>query len=108
MSVSGLIALIACMTSILAKIVFSFRIKGLERLSERENGHYQTAKNELYAAVQKQKRLTAEKKQIEGRRNAIQRNIKNTETTLKELQKLKKEDDDLREYQKEMIKGKSH
>lgn len=107
MSVSGTIALIACISSILAKIVFSVRIKSLERLQEHENDMYQDAKNELHAAVQKEKRLTAETKQLESRRKAIERNIKNTDTTLKELQTRKQEDDAVRAYQKELLKGKS-
>jgi len=107
MSVSGVIALIACVLSILAKIIFSFRIKSLERLQESENTTYQKAKNELFASIQKEKRITSETKQLESRRSAIQRNINSIEKTLKELQTRKQEDDAIRAYQKEMLKGKS-
>ncbi|MGA1195711.1 MAG: hypothetical protein ACO36I_04310 [Candidatus Latescibacterota bacterium] len=107
MSVSGVIALIACVLSILAKIIFSFRIKSLERLQESEHATYQKAKNELHASRQKEKRITSETKQLESRRSAIQRNINNIEKTLQELQTRKQEDDAIRAYQKEMIKGKS-
>ena len=107
MSVSGVIALIACVLSILVKIIFSFRIKSLERLQESENTTYQKAKNELHASIQRHKLLIAETKQLESRRSAIQRNINNIEKTLKELQTRKQEDDAIRAHQKEMIKGKS-
>jgi hypothetical protein len=107
MSVSGFIALIACVSSILAKIILSVRLKGLERLQEAENDIYQAAKNELHAALQKHERLVAETKQFESKRKAIQRNIKNTDVTLKELQTRKREDDAVRAYQKDLLKGKS-
>ena len=103
MSVSGLVALIACLASVFAKIIFSFRIKSLEKLSEIENETYQKAKNELHAAMQTQKRLEAENKQLEARRGATQRNIKNIQGTLEELQTRKREDDAVRAYQKELL-----
>lgn len=105
MSVSGLVALCACLASILAKILLSLRIKSLERLQETENNANQTAKNELHAAIQKQKRLEAETKQLEARRSTTQRNIKNITNTLKTLQTRKQEDDAIRAHQKEMLKG---
>lgn len=107
MSVAGTIALLACLASILAKIIFTVRIKSLERHQELENDNYQTAKNELHAATQILKRLEAEQKQLEARRNTTERAIKNISGTLKELQTRKREDDAIREYQKELIKGKS-
>lgn len=108
MSVSGLVALIACLASVFAKVIFSFRIKSLERLSEVESETYQKAKNELHAAMQKQKRLEAETKQLDAKRGATQRNIRNIKSTLEELQTRKKEDDAVRAYQKELLsKGKS-
>lgn len=106
MSVSGIIALIACLASVLAKVIFTIHSNRLERIQEMENNNYQTAKNELHASMQKQKRLEAEKKQLESRLKATERSIKNIESTLKDLQTRKKEDDAIRAYQKEMIKGK--
>ena len=104
MSVSGLIALVCCMASIFAKILFSMRIKRLERTSERESANYHAAKKELHVAVQNHRRIEAQIKQLEGRSKSIQRGIDQAETTLEGLHTRKQED--VREYQKEMIKGK--
>lgn len=106
MSVESIIALMACFSSVLAKVFFTMRTNHLERMHEMENNTYQTAKNELHASMQKQKRLDAEKKQLESRRSATERSIKSIEKTLNELQTRKKEDDAIRAYQKEMLKSK--
>ena len=106
MSVSGVIALAACVSSVFSKIIFTVRMKSLERVHETEHANYQKAKNELHAAAQHNKLLEVEVKQHEGRRRAILRNIKTTTDTLAKLQTRKEEDDSIREYQKDLIKGK--
>ena len=107
MSVAGSIALIACAASVLAKIVLSLRQKSLERISEKESIDYHAARSALHAAEQNHKRIEAEAKRLEGRRTTILRNISHTETTLKELQTRKEEDESVRAYQKDIIKGKA-
>lgn len=106
MDITGIIALVACAASICAKMLFSFRARGLERIHEQENHSYQLAQNECHRVQQKRKLLEAEQRQLDARRSAIQRNIDKITQSLKELQERKKEDDEVRAYQKDMLQGK--
>lgn len=105
MDAVGLIALIVCVSSICAKMFFNIRLRSLERILSQENTAHQTAQNELHLMIQKNKQLEAEGKHLESRRNTVQRNIRNMEKTLKELETRKQEDDAVRAYQEALIKG---
>lgn len=105
MDTTGIIALVACAASICAKMLFAFRIRSLERIHEQENHSYQSAQNELHRARQNRKRQVVEQKQLEARRKTIQRNIDKITKSLQELKTLKKEDDEIRAYQKEILQS---
>ena len=103
MDIVGTLALIACASSICAKMLFSFRIRSLERIHEQENQSYQVAQNDLHGARQKHKQAAAEQKQHEAKRGATQRSIEKIKKSLQELQERKKEDDQVRAVQREML-----
>lgn len=105
MNTVGLIALIACMASVCAKMIFTLRIRGLKRVREQENGTYQDAQKALHQALQNNKRVEAETKHLETRRRSMDRNLKMVSNTLDELLKRKEEDDTIRAFQKALIKG---
>lgn len=105
MSIVGLIALTACLSSVCAKLFFTVRMRTMERMHEKESSAYQASQNALHQALQQNKRLEAERKQIEARRNALERTVKVVENTLNELKKRKEEDDAIRAFQKSLIKG---
>ena len=97
MDIVGTLALIACASSICAKMLFSFRIRSLERIHEQEN------QSDLHGARQKHKLAAAEQKQLEAKRGATQRSIEKIKKSLQELQERKKEDDQVRAVQREML-----
>ena len=104
MDTLGLLAVAAILSSILAKIVFAFRIRNLDQVLEKEQNAYQAVKKELLAAQQRHKLMEAEKKRLDVRRGAIQRNLRKMKSTLNELQNRQQEEDAVRAHQQAMLK----
>lgn len=105
MNTVGLIALIACVSSVCAKMFFTLRIRGLNHMREQESSKHQDAQKALHQALQNNKRVEAETKHLETRRRSMDRNLKMVSNTLDELLKRKEEDDAIRAFQKALIKG---
>lgn len=106
MDIAGIIALVACATSICVKMLFLFSERSQRRILERETQALDKLRAGLYLAQQRHKRLESEKKQFAAQSSRTAQNITYMETTLQELQERKQEEDEVREHQRQIIKGK--
>ena len=99
----GMFAVVACLASLGVKWFFSLQLGGLERSVEVERQSCQEAKKGRDVAVHQNKVLIAEQRQLEGKRDTIQRNIARNDKILDELTKKEEEGEQAKVKQKELI-----
>ena len=99
----GMFAVVACLASLGGKWFFSLQLASLEKSVEVERQSCQEAKRERDLAVHRNKVLIAEHKQLEGRKNTIQRNIARNDKIYQELAEQEQEEEQTKARQKELL-----
>ena len=103
MSVIGIIAIVACLASVAAKLFFTLESVNLEKRLDVERASYQAARKEWNLAAHRYKVLKAEHKQLETKRSSIQRNVGRLEKSHGEFVAEERKDETIRARQKELL-----